>query len=89
MRPSTKSPPCLPIIAENGGIRQKTLDDMDRGSVATAITSPTTLQVIGLDKSTSVRVARESNEYCKKLESDHKGRFGSFAMLPFPHRRVS
>jgi 6-methylsalicylate decarboxylase len=61
------------------------LDDMDRGGVATAMTSPTTPQVIGLDKSTSVRVARESNEYCKKLESDHKGRFGTFAMLPFPH----
>src|SRR5215831_13087322 len=64
---------------------QKTLDDMDNGGVATAIISPTTPQVIGLDKSTSVRIARESNEYCKKLESDHKGRFGTFAMLPFPH----
>ena len=64
---------------------QKTLDDMDNGGVATAITSPTTPQVIGLDKSTSVRVARESNEYCKKLEGDHKGRFGTFAVLPFPH----
>ena len=64
---------------------QKTLDDMDNGGVATAITSPTTPQVIGLDKFASARVARESNEYCKKLESDHKGRFGTFAMLPFPH----
>ena len=42
-------------------------------------------QVIGLDKATAARVARESNEYCKKLESDHKGRFGTFAMLPFPY----
>ena len=64
---------------------QKSLDDMDKGGVATAITSPTTPQVIGLDKATAARVARESNEYCKKLESDHKGRFGTFAMLPFPH----
>ena len=64
---------------------QKTLDDMDKGGVATAITSPTTPQVIGLDKAVAARVARESNEFAKKLESDHKGRFGTFAMLPFPH----
>jgi predicted TIM-barrel fold metal-dependent hydrolase len=64
---------------------QKTLDDMDKGGVATAITSPTTPQVTGLDAPAAARVARESNEYCKKLESDHKGRFGTFAMLPFPH----
>jgi 6-methylsalicylate decarboxylase len=64
---------------------QKSLDDMDKGGVATAITSPTTPQVIGLDKDTAARVARESNEYCKKLESDHKNRFGTFAALPFPY----
>jgi predicted TIM-barrel fold metal-dependent hydrolase len=64
---------------------QKSLEDMDKGGVATAITSPTTPQVIGLDKAKAARVARESNEYCKKLEIDHKGRFGTFAMLPFPH----
>ena len=64
---------------------QKTLDDMDKGGVATAVTSPTTPQVIGLDKAVAARVARESNEFAKKLESDHKGRFGTFAMLPFPH----
>jgi predicted TIM-barrel fold metal-dependent hydrolase len=64
---------------------QKTLDDMDKGGVATAITSPTTPQVTGLDAATAARVARESNEYAKKLESDHPGRFGTFAMLPLPH----
>lgn len=64
---------------------QKTLDDMDKGGVITAITSPTTPQLTGLDKAVAVRVARESNEYAKKLETDHPGRFGTFAMLPFPH----
>ncbi len=68
----------------NWSVRQS-LDDMDAGGVATAITSPTTPQVTGFDKATAARLARESNEYCKKLESDHKGRFGTFAMLPFPH----
>ncbi|MDO9413691.1 MAG: amidohydrolase family protein [Pseudolabrys sp.] len=64
---------------------QKTLDDMDKGGVAVAITSPTTPQVTGLDAAEAARVARESNEYAKKLETDHKGRFGTWAMLPFPH----
>src|SRR5262245_49798617 len=64
---------------------QKTLDDMDKGGVATAITSPTTPQVKPLDKDDAVRVARESNEYAAKLEDDHPGRFGTFAMLPLPH----
>ena len=30
-------------------------------------------------------IAREANEYAKKLEADHPGRFGMFAMLPLPH----
>jgi predicted TIM-barrel fold metal-dependent hydrolase len=64
---------------------QKSLEDMDRGGVATAITSPTTPQVTGLDRAAAARVARESNEYAKKLESSHPGRFGTFAMLPFPY----
>ena len=64
---------------------QKMLDDMDRAGVATAITSPTTPQVAPLGRDTAARLARESNEYAKKLETDHPGRFGTFAMLPLPH----
>jgi 6-methylsalicylate decarboxylase len=64
---------------------QKSLDDMDKGGVAISVTSPTTPQVTGLDAATAARVARESNDYAKKLEGDHKGRFGTFAMLPLPH----
>jgi len=64
---------------------QKTLDDMDKGGVATAITSPTTPQVTPLTREDAVRVARESNEFAKKLQADHPGRFGTFAMLPLPH----
>lgn len=64
---------------------QKTLDDMDKGGVAVAITSPTTPQTFGLDAADAARVARESNEYAKKLETDHKGRFGTWAMLPLPY----
>ena len=66
---------------------QKSLDDMDQAGIATAIVSPTTPQVNFLDhdKDAAARIARESNEYAKKLMSDHPGRFGLFAMLPLPH----
>jgi len=68
---------------------QKSLDDMDKGGSATAMASPTTPQLNFLsddkDKETAARLARESNEYTKKLMSDHPGRFGLFAMLPMPH----
>jgi 6-methylsalicylate decarboxylase len=63
----------------------KLIEDMDKGGVATAIMSPTTPQVTPLGLDTAVRVCRESNEYSKKMESDHPGRFGTFAMLPLPH----
>jgi 6-methylsalicylate decarboxylase len=64
---------------------QKTLDDMDKGGVATSIVSPTAPQVTPLGKAVAVRIARESNEYAKKLTVDHPGRFGIFATLPLPH----
>src|SRR5215470_2113566 len=64
---------------------QKTIEDMDRGGVATAITSPTTPQVGDFLADEAARLARESNEYAKKLESEHPGRFGTFAMLPLPY----
>jgi 6-methylsalicylate decarboxylase len=64
---------------------QKSIEDMDKGGVATAITSPTTPQVGFLGAEDAARVVRESNEYAKKLTADHPGRFGIFAMLPLPH----
>jgi 6-methylsalicylate decarboxylase len=64
---------------------QKTLEDMDKGGVATAISSITTPQVTPLGKAVALRIARESNDYAAKLVADHPGRFGVFAMLPLPH----
>jgi 6-methylsalicylate decarboxylase len=64
---------------------QKTLDDMDKGAVATAMLSPTAPQVAPLGKGVGVKIAREANEYSKKLMADHPGRFGIFATLPLPH----
>ncbi len=64
---------------------EKTLEDMDKGGVGVAITSPTTPQASPFDAPTAARIARESNEFAKKLETSHPGRFGTWAMLPLPH----
>ena len=64
---------------------QRSIDDMDRAGIATAITSPTTPQVGFLPAADAARVARESNEYATQLMADHPGRFGVFAMLPMPY----
>jgi predicted TIM-barrel fold metal-dependent hydrolase len=64
---------------------EQSLEDMDKGGVATAMTSPTLPQVSFLSAADAARVARESNEYARKLADDHPGRFGVFAMLPMPH----
>lgn len=66
---------------------QKSLDDMDKAGIATAVVSPTTPQVSFLhdDKEAASRIARESNEYVRKIMTEHPHRFGMFAMLPLPH----
>jgi 6-methylsalicylate decarboxylase len=64
---------------------EKSIDDMEQGGVATCVASPTTPHVGFLAKEEAARVARESNEYAKKLMSDYPGRFGVFAMLPMPY----
>jgi 6-methylsalicylate decarboxylase len=64
---------------------QKSLDDMDKAGIATAMTSPTTPQVGFLSKDDAAAIARHSNEYAAKLMADHPGRFGLFAMLPLPY----
>jgi 6-methylsalicylate decarboxylase len=70
-----------PPIVRNWSIA-KTLDDMDKAGVATSIVSVTTPQVGFVDTANARRIARESNEWAARLNSDHPGRFGSFAMLP-------
>ena len=64
---------------------EASLADMDKAGIATAMTSPTTPQVGFLPPADAARVARESNEWARKLATDHPGRFGVFAMLPMPH----
>jgi predicted TIM-barrel fold metal-dependent hydrolase len=64
---------------------QRSLDDMDKAGVATAIASLQTPAIDFLGPQEAAAVARASNEYMKKLASDHPGRFGVFAVLPMPH----
>jgi 6-methylsalicylate decarboxylase len=64
---------------------EHSLADMDSGGTATAIVSPTAPQVSFLGPEDAAGIARDSNEYVKRLMADHPGRFGMFAMLPLPH----
>jgi predicted TIM-barrel fold metal-dependent hydrolase len=70
-----------PPIVKNWSLA-RTLADMDKAGVATAILSVTTPQVGFADASSARRIAREGNEWAAELGRTHKGRFGSFAMLP-------
>ena len=86
------SPPAWLTVARSRGIDglasnwtvEKSLADMDRGGIATAILSVTTPGVVfpDLDVAAGRRLARESNEYGAKLVADHRGRFGLFAAIP-------
>src|SRR5215472_3978051 len=62
----------------------KAIEDMDKGGVATSLLSVTTPGIWFGDKADTRRMARELNEYGARMVSDHKGRFGLFAVLPLP-----
>jgi 6-methylsalicylate decarboxylase len=70
-----------PPIVKNWSL-SKTLDDMAKAGVGTAILSVTTPQVQFADAAGARSIARESNEHAAKLAQQNPGRFGSFAMLP-------
>jgi predicted TIM-barrel fold metal-dependent hydrolase len=63
---------------------EKSLEDMDKAGVATAITSITTPGVWIGDDAQGRHLARVCNEYAASLVADHPGRFGMFAALPLP-----
>jgi len=64
---------------------EATLDQMDRGGVATAILSlPSGLNIPDLNGEQSRHLARVVNEYVVEAKKDHPGRFGLFAFVPMP-----
>jgi 6-methylsalicylate decarboxylase len=87
----TPPPYLAALTARNilGPVREwtpdKSLADMDKAGVATALTSITTPALKFLDDAGARKLARECNEYSAKLAADSKGRFGMFAAMPMPY----
>jgi 6-methylsalicylate decarboxylase len=63
---------------------ERSLEDMDRGSVGAAIVSMTTPGLWFGDDARARHLARTCNEYAAAMVRDHPGRFGFFAALPLP-----
>ncbi len=63
---------------------QRSLDEMDRNDVRTAVVSITQPGVFFGDVGQARTLARHCNEYMARLRTDHPGRFGFFATLPLP-----
>jgi predicted TIM-barrel fold metal-dependent hydrolase len=62
---------------------EKSLEDMDRGGVATSILSlPISPHTWPGDRRRQRRLARDWNEFMAKIASDYPGRFQVFAALP-------
>jgi predicted TIM-barrel fold metal-dependent hydrolase len=60
----------------------RSVEEMDRQSVQTAIVSLSTPNVWAGDPAIAPRLARITNEYAAKMVTDHPGRFGFFASVP-------
>ena len=71
-----------PTLADWGP--EKSLGEMDKGSVATSILSISDPGVWFGDNAAARGLARECNEYAARVIQDHPGRFGLFAVLPLP-----
>ena len=63
---------------------QKSIDQMDKGAVATSMLSISDPGVWFGDNAAARALARECNDYAAKVMKDYPGRFGLFATLPMP-----
>src|SRR5215467_10717035 len=62
----------------------RAIEDMDRGGVSMSMITITTPGIWFGNLEETRRMARQENEYGARMVSDHKGRFGLFAVLPLP-----
>lgn len=67
----------------------RSLEDMDKAGVSKSIASITTPGVSFGDDALARRLARECNDYAARLAADYPGRFGNFAILPWPNAEAS
>jgi 6-methylsalicylate decarboxylase len=63
---------------------EKSIDDMDKSGVATAMISTSEPSVWFGDDEAARKLARECNELGAHLMADHPGRFGMFSTIPLP-----
>lgn len=62
----------------------KSIEDMDKSGVATAMISTSEPSVWFGDNDAARKLARECNDYGARLMADHPGRFGMFSTIPLP-----
>ena len=63
----------------------KAIEDMDKGGVQASMISITTPGIWFGAALETQKLARELNEFGAKMVADYPGRFGLFAVLPFPN----
>jgi 6-methylsalicylate decarboxylase len=65
-------------------VPEKSIEDMDRAGISTAVTSIAQQGCWFGDDAAARRLARACNDYAARLVADHPGRFGMFTTLPLP-----
>jgi len=63
---------------------EKSLEDMDKGGVATAIVSISEPSVFYGNYDAARALARETNDFGARMVADYPGRFGLFGTVPLP-----
>jgi predicted TIM-barrel fold metal-dependent hydrolase len=63
---------------------QKSIEDMDKGGVATSIVSISEPSVFFGNYDAARALARETNDFGARLMADYAGRFGLFGTVPLP-----